>query len=123
MTRMRLVTQAELLALPAGTLYAPLQEPWVFGNLYIKGENLPPYLGRETHDFYERSLNWIDANDLDEAGRRLDSMMEDSSLSFPVKQAYSREGLYKTDGRYLVYELDDVKLLLSELARAYGVRE
>jgi hypothetical protein len=118
---MRLVTQTELMALPEGTLYAPLQQPWVFGDLCIKGENLGPYLGKETNDFYERGLAWIAADDCGEATKRLDRMMENSSLSFPAEPAYSREGLYETDARYLVYELDDVKLLLSELAQAYDL--
>jgi hypothetical protein len=111
----KLATQAELMALPDGTLYALLQQPWIFGDLRVKGENVA------SDDFYERSLNWIDAHDSGEATHRLNLMMEDSSLSFPVEQAYSREGLYETDARYLVYELDDVKLLLSELQQAYDL--
>lgn len=112
---MKLATQAELMTLPDGTLYAVLQEPWVFGDLCIKGENAG------LKDFYERGLNWIDADDCGEAIDRLDAMMADSSLSFPVQQAYSREGYYNSGARYLVYELDDVKLLLSELQQAYDL--
>ncbi len=88
---MRLVTQAELMALPDGTLYAPLHEPWVFGEVRIKGENVG------ANDFYARDLNWIDANDCGEAIDRLEAMLKDGSLSFPVEQAYSREGYYDGD--------------------------
>lgn len=110
---MRLVTQTELMEFPDGTLYARLQQPWVFADLCVKGENVG------SKDFYERGLAWIDAHDCGEATHRLDLMMADSSLSFPVDRAYGREGLYEQDARYLVYELDDVKLLLSELGQAY----
>jgi hypothetical protein len=109
------------MSFPEGTLYARLQQPWVFGDLCIKGESLSPYLGQEQHDFYQRSLNWIDANDCGEATHRLDQMMQDSSLSFPVEQAYGREGYYEAGARYLVYELDDVTLLMSELRQAYNL--
>ncbi|WP_164681163.1 hypothetical protein [Mycobacterium intracellulare] len=85
------MTQAELMALPDGTLYAPLHEPWVFGEVRIKGENVG------ANDFYARDLNWIDANDCGEAIDRLEAMLKDGSLSFPVEQAYSREGYYDGD--------------------------
>jgi len=112
---MRLVTQTELMKLPEGALYARLYRPWVFADLCIKGDNVG------SKDFYERSLNWVDANDSLEAVDRLDAMMEDSTLSFPVAQAYQREGLYEQDAHYLVYELEDVKLLVGELRQAYEI--
>lgn len=105
---MRLVKLPELKELPAGTLFAPMQQEWVFGELEIKGDNFGP-------DFWVRSLAWVDAFDSGEATDRLDEMALDSSVSYPINQAYQRNCDYDDESLYLVYEPDDVEYLAAEL--------
>lgn len=111
---MRLVKLPELKALPAGTLFAKLQQEWVFGDLEIKGDSFDG-------DFWVRSLNWIDAYDCGEAVNRLDAMALDSTISYPIEQAYRRNCDYNDESLYLVYEPDDVAFLAGELGLARDV--
>lgn len=109
---MRLVKKPEFLSLPEGTLFAPMQQQWVFGDLSIKGESLPP------DDFWEIPFGWPD--DAFEGGRcKLDEMMADSSVSYPANDTIQREGLYDPHSVYLVYEKNDVDRLIGRLKEGY----
>jgi hypothetical protein len=103
----------EFLRLPTGTLFSPMLQKWVFGELSVKGETLD--LGNEVGDFLELGLNWIDGTDTGEVCDRLDAMLADSSVSYPLQSAYGREGLFDNDMVYLVYEKADVAALMAEL--------
>jgi len=112
---MRLVKRKEFVRLPAGTLFAPMMQKWVFGELSVKGGSLD--FGNETDDFLELGLNWIDGDDTYQVCERLDEMLADSSVSYPLQSAYGREGLFDPDMVYLVYEPADVAALVSEITK------
>jgi len=105
---MRLVKKVEFLTLPEGTLFARLQQKWVFTELSIKSQSLPP------DDFWEIPTGWIDAG-----FNELEEMLADSSVSYPAEDTIQREGLYDDDSVYLVYEKDDVDKLIERLRAAY----
>ena len=115
---MRLVKRNEFLELPVGTLYCVLEEPWIFGSLEVKGDTID-HNGKLV-DFYSRALTWVDAEDSIQAILRLEGMLADSNVSFPVEQAFGREGMFDEHVVYLVYESADVKTLLNDLLGAYG---
>lgn len=110
---MRLVKRWEFMQLPVGTLFAPMVQKWVFGELSVKGETLD--YGNETGDFLELGLTWIDGDDAGQVCNRLDEMLADSSVSYPLQTAYGREALFDADMVYLVYEPADAAGLLGEL--------
>lgn len=110
---MRLVKRQEFMKLPAGTLFSAMHQKWVFGELSVKGETWQN--GDEVGDFLELGLNWIDGHDTGEVCDRLEEMLADSSVSYPLQSAYGREGLFDNDMVYLVYEPADVAALLAEI--------
>lgn len=113
---MRIVGLQELMTLPDGTLFAELREPWVFGDVLLKGDNVPG----STCDFWSKSLNWVDADDTGMSFDRLDAMLGDSTISRPAETAYSR-GAYLSrpdDYKFLVYEPADTAALIELLKEA-----
>lgn len=109
---MRIVGLQELMTLPNGTLFAELHEPWVFGDVLIKGDNVPG----STCDFWTKSLNWPDVDDTGMAFDRLDAMLADSKVSHPAETAYSRGAyLSRDDYKFLVYEPADTAALIELL--------
>ncbi len=113
---MRLVRRQELMTLPAGTLFAELQQEWIFHGLELKGETYADGQGNNI-DFYTKSLDWVDAFDCGEACQRLDEMKADPTASYPIETAYGRHGLYDDEKLYLVYEPADTAALIAELTR------
>ena len=111
---MRLVKRRELMALPAGTLFAELLEPWVFGDLTLKGDTFWHNVG-DDGDFWVLTLAWPEADDDGMSFNRLDEMQQDSTVSYPLEPAYSRHGLYDDDRQYLVYEAADTAFLIGLL--------
>ncbi|MCT7361212.1 hypothetical protein [Mycolicibacterium llatzerense] len=113
---MRIVGLQELLTLPNGTLFAELREPWVFGELYLKGDNL----GGANNDFWSKSLAWPDADESGMAFSRLDAMLVDPTVSYPADEGYTRgEYLGETrDYKFLVYEPADTAALIELLKEA-----
>lgn len=113
---MRLVKRQELMLLPSGTLFAELQEPWVFHGLQLKLDTI--VIDGVNVDFWVRSLDWPDADGTGEALERLEEMVADSSVSYPVESAWSRHGLYDDERLYLVYETADTAALIGDLGQA-----
>lgn len=107
---MRLVRRQELMTLPAGTLFAELNEPWIFGQLCLKGETIADDDG--DRDFWFRSLCWPQAFNSMEAVTRLEEMAADSSVSYPVENAEQRDGMYDDAQVYAVYEASDARVLV-----------
>lgn len=112
---MRLVKRQELMTLPAGTLFAPLHQPWVFGDLELKGDTLQHNRTGENQDFWVLSLAWPEADDAGMAFDRLNAMAENPAVSYPPEYVYGRHGLYDDDRLYLVYEPADVEKLIDLL--------
>lgn len=107
---MRLVKRQELMTLPKGTLFAPLHEPWVFGDVDMKGDTFQH--NGANYDFLVLSLAWPEADDTGMALDCLDEMASDSSVSYSPEYAYARHGLYDDDRLYLVYEAADAENLI-----------
>lgn len=114
---MRLVKRQEFMELPAGTLFSPLLQPWVFGDLSVKGVDM----GNDVGDFLELGLNWIDGDDTRQVCDN--EMFADSSVSYPLQSAYGREGLFDPEMVYLVYEPADIAVLAVVAVEAGAVRE
>lgn len=111
---MRLVKKSEFLSLPEGTLFARLQERWVFDELSIKGDSL------SSDDFWKIPLGWPD--DAFEGGIcKLDEMLADPSVSYSANDTIQREGIYDSDSVYLVYEQNDIDNLVERLKKAYSL--
>ncbi len=116
---MKLINRYELMNLPSGTLYCTLNEPWVFGDMCIKGDTIN--VDGRNIDFGERGIQWVDADDSEEAVNRLDTMLEDSNRSYLVEQDYGREGMFDDNQVYMVYDGADIKSILDDLRNAYDV--
>lgn len=103
---MRIVKRDEFLKLPAGTIFAKGQ-PMYFESLSVKGDSLP-------NDFIYRQLVWFeshgDTKDEYDQGRRYDAMVENGA-SFPINDAYGRDGCFDDDDLFLVYEEADLAVL------------
>jgi hypothetical protein len=96
---MKLVTWAEFLNLPVGTIYSNY-EPRIVTGLYRKGQTLRRSGDDEPIDFYYVDL--------------LGDVDDDGDLCGPGD--WGRDGMYGYDGRLLmVYEAEDVKTLVDLL--------
>lgn len=116
---MRLVKRQEFLALPPGTLYAKLQEPWVFQGLALKSDTIMH--GDKPGDFWSISLDWIEADDTGMALDRLDAMRSDPTLSYPMEWAPTRGSDFDDNSVYLVYEHADTQALITLLEHSNHV--
>lgn len=110
---MRLVKRPEFLTLPPGTLYARLRQPWIFDGIALKEETIVH--GDKANDFYSIDLTGIDAHDTGEYINRLDEMLADPSVSYPLEAAPSRGSDYDDETVYLVYEPADTAALIAAL--------
>ena len=111
---MRVYRLDEFRKLPEGTLFCEAQ-PWVFGTLHVKGETWES-------DFLLRDLQSIAADDSGEWGRRLDEMLE-SGASYPINDAYGRDGSFNEKALFLVYEREDLLELRRVVDEALIVAE
>lgn len=109
---MRLVKRQELMTLPKGTLFAELQQQWVFGDVEIKGDTCLDNRTGENCDFWVLTLAWPEADDTGQAIDRLEQMAANPTVSYPPGYVYARHGLYDDDRPYLVYEKADVDNLM-----------
>lgn len=94
--------------LPAGILFASGRR-WYFTGMQVKGETI-------STDFQSRQLDWVAANDSGEAFDRLEEMLS-SGVSYPINEAFGRDGRFDDDDIFLVYEEAD----LIELRRCVDV--
>ncbi len=110
---MKLVKRQELMEMPEGTLYCELREPWIFSGLSIKGSTIN--IDGKNIDFGTRGLEWVDADNSGEAVDRLEEMLLDSSVNYPVEAAYGREGMFDDEQVYMVYDKADIKSIFGDL--------
>lgn len=104
---MRIVTRAQLMAMPAGTLFHEW-EPCIFGALMIKGETWES-------DFYSVPVPWIDGGSSDETFDRQIEMRE-TGASYPIDlETCGRDGLFDDRLLYAVWERADVAALHAKL--------
>lgn len=114
---MRIYRRKDFIALPAGTLFCK-GKPWYFENLQVKGDTWR-FSGGGT-EFGNRQLQWIAAHDSGDAGDRLDAMLE-TGASFPLEDAYGRDGCFDEDDLFLVYEKADLEEMAAVIRQAIAV--
>lgn len=113
---MKIYRRKEFLTLPEGVLFCK-GKPWYWETPCIKGDTLT---NTTVGDFSERQLCWVDANDSGEAFNRLDLMLE-TGASFPMEEAYGRDGCFDEEDLFLVFEKADIAELVRLLATAADV--
>lgn len=99
---MKVVDRKAFLALPEGTIYCKGVQ-WDFHSLCVKGETWGS-------DWTYWCPEWIDANDSSEAMNRLDEMLA-TGASYPMDDAYGRDGCFEEDAVFLIFEPDDLRRL------------
>lgn len=95
---MKIISRAELMEMPSGTLYCRYTPDTAFG-LYQKGETL-----RRDDD---SSVDWYYSSLLPEFDLHRHRMVFDASEC--------RDGFFDHDARYVVYEPEDVAQLLGAI--------
>ena len=104
---MRIVSRAELLDMPRGTLFAQASGAGVYGELCIFGGPFGP-------DFTERSITGCQSDGSDDQWEREEAMW-DSGASYPVNEDFGREGYFDHSMRYVVYEAADIASIVAGL--------
>jgi len=101
---MRILRRKEFLALPPGVVFCA-GDQWSFGSLEVKSDTL------SANDFVSLDLNSVDASDSGELFELMDSMLQ-TGASFPINKDFGRDGGFKDDEIYLVYEPEDLQFLI-----------
>ena len=104
---MKILSRESFLKLPEGTIFAK-GEPWFFGNLSIKGDSM--YFDSGGNDFIYLDPHWVDAHDSGEAMARLDEMLA-TGCSYPMEDAFGRDGCFEDDAVFMVFEREDLTKL------------
>lgn len=102
---LKIYTRTEFMKLPAGTLYAK-GKPWYFDGFHVKGDTIV-HEGRAI-DFGTRDLVCIESHDSGEMIDRLEAMRADGA-SFPMEDAYGRDGCFDDEDLFLVWEGPDLE--------------
>ncbi len=106
---MKIYSRTEFMKLPEGVLFSK-GKPWYWDGLHVKGDTI--LIDGRAIDFGERGLLSIEANDSGELIGRYEAMRADGA-SFPMEDAYGRDGCFDDEDLFLVWESDD----LHEMAR------
>lgn len=106
---MKIVSRAELIQMPVGTLFAEAFHAGNYGPLQIfGGYGCGP-------DFTERSITSPQSDDTEEYLDRVEDMFNNGT-SYPVNVDYGREGLFDDTLKYLVYEPSDIASIIAAIA-------
>lgn len=108
---MRIVSKAELLTLPKGTLFADYRPE----SCWPEGPSMVLVRADGDHDFLYRSIGSPDAISSDQLWDRERELYADTAVTYPMDLSIGREGMYEPDSTYLVWEPDDVKRLINVL--------
>lgn len=109
---MKIVNRDDFLKLPSGIVYSDYQSHGMINNLYVKLESL------KNDWFYQDLINSLDAMDSREIDEIIDSA-ENAGTSFDMNLDISeRDGLFKVDQHFVVYEKSDVLRLLEKIEYA-----
>jgi hypothetical protein len=108
---MRIVSKAELMAMPKGTPFASYygrQSRWPDGfNIFVSPTG-------NADDFYYRSTSSPEFEDSTQLFERQEAM-DTVGTSYPVDVSIDRDGLYDPTDRYVVWEPDDVRRIINLL--------
>lgn len=102
---MRIVDRAAFMALPAGTLFAKIPEPIVIRGLHVKGDTITAQDGRAI-DWADLDLAQWRSHDTGEWVERFEMLTE--GVSFPMEDAYGRDGMFSDGDQFLIYERADL---------------
>ncbi|WVX88742.1 hypothetical protein SEA_BIRDSONG_91 [Gordonia phage Birdsong] len=104
---MKIVTRQQLMAMPAGVLFAEARSPFVYGDLQIYGGKFGD------NDFLTRSL----VHESEDSGEFMDrgTEMWEHGTSYPVEAHYGRDGVFDDTIRYVVWEAADLKSILADI--------
>lgn len=111
---MRIFSRTAFMDLPEGVLFSKGQ-PWFWDGLNVKGETL--IHNGKAIDFGERSLLCIEAHDSGDLISRYE-LMHLRGASFPMEDAYGRDGCFDDNDLFLVWESEDLSELLAIINRA-----
>jgi hypothetical protein len=89
--------------LPAGTIYAK-GKPWYFEELIVKGETFG-------NDWATLQLVDIKSDGTEDWIEKLETMKEIPASSYPINDAYGRDGCFDNYDIFLVYEKNDLEVL------------
>lgn len=111
---MKVVSHAELLEYPAGTLYCDF-EPCIFGELSIfQGRVSESPEGGSVGDFFTETLVAIPSSDDVDFADQCFAMYE-KGLEIPLEGHMSRCGLFDSNRRFVVFSANDLALLLRKI--------
>jgi len=96
---MRVYTRQDFLDLPEGTIFCKGVK-WNFDGLCIKGKTWP-------NDFIFRDLTIIDSSGSNDCFDKLEDSITNGS-SYPLNEAYARDGSFDSESLYLVFDSDDL---------------
>lgn len=120
---MKIVSKAELMRQPKGTLFADFHSKpgetmmWPNGPECILHGPCDPGEGNEPVDFFFITIGGPDAVDSSEHFDACFRMADDGE-AYPIGLALQREGLYDPSKRYLVWEPEDVNRIIALLQGA-----
>src|SRR6187402_1287776 len=104
---MKIVDRKTFLAMPAGTVYSKY-DPSIFDAIEIKGESNP-------NDFWSTQISdSVKARDTGEMFAQLAKAEQGESVELDFKTCY-RDGLFKDDQLFAVWEKRDVEQLIARL--------
>lgn len=114
---MRIVSRKEFLALPRKTMFSKMQGEYDSDIILIKTSDSSSY----SNDFICKELGGLNLEDdysmsYDMLHETIDSMHKDSKLSIPMDEDCTyRDGLFDESEKYLIYEIADIKKMISVL--------
>ncbi|MED1125557.1 hypothetical protein [Bacillus atrophaeus] len=106
---MRIINLQQFIRLPRGVLYTKF-EPDIFCQIAIKEDSIP-----ETNDWLYQDLLEIKSNDSVELDEILSKAVENGDSFELDYKCLTRDGLFKSDQLFAVFEKEDVKSLIKRL--------
>ena len=107
---MKILVRSEFLALPAGTVFSKY-EPYAFDDLSIKGGTIQP----DSDFFYQQLTDSVECSSSDELRKILSSAVSSGSSIELDLYSTSRDGEFKKNQLFAVWEHRDVERLILRL--------
>jgi hypothetical protein len=110
---MKIITRAEMLKMPVGTVYSRY-EPCVFSELYVKADDAGNY---ENDWLYDALIGAVKTNSSEEFIEKCELMEKGESHDVDFEST-GRDGLFDDEQLYAIYEKVDVEKLIARLQLA-----
>lgn len=108
---MKIYNKKEFLKLPPGTFFAKGVR-YSMDGFCVKGETWE-------NDFLYIDLVSIDSYGSDNLLDRFEEMIE-KSISYPINETYSRDGMFDEEDIFLVFEKEDLKIIRNLINKLLG---